>query len=115
MLSSGSLPGLTLYKSIFSNTFLFTKCIHQTLKWSWEEIKFKANHSWLSDVLKEKGEVIPATTDKKPLLLSFLIGLQFVYSWNSPFILSGFHVHETLDLRDGSELEVPAPFFVLFF
>lgn len=29
---------------------------------------------------KGSGEVIPATTVYKPLLLSYLIGLQFIYS-----------------------------------
>lgn len=51
------------------------------------------------------GELIPATTVYKPLLLSCFIGLQFIYSWITLFfvfcffLLVGFHVHEILDFR----------------
>lgn len=52
---------------------------------------------------KGSGEVIPATTVYKPLLLSYLIGLQFIYSGITLIylfiFLVGFHVHEILDLR----------------
>lgn len=66
---------------------------------------------------KGSGEVIPATTVYKPLLLSYLIGLQFIYSGITLIYLFFWLVFMYMRFKtsgaDCSEHEVSAP--ILYF